>query len=391
MRLRIRPSGWAVVLESVPSLAVIVLIAALFGLAQAAWGRMGRFAGGLGMYFAIAAGARLAWQGVVVACRRYVVTDRYVLRVSGVFARVAASLPVERVQHVVLHRTLLERLTGTGTLGFATAGTGGIEVAWVTVARPLTRLEEVRAVIEGCDPGDRPSGLPAEGLSGRTPGAEGTPQERPAVVVIGLAGGVGAGKSAVARAFAGLGCVVADSDRAAREALDREDVRERLVEWWGEKILGKDGRVDRKKVAGVVFDDPAERERLERLVHPIVRQSRGELVSQAMAAGARAVVIDAPLLFEVGLDAECDAVVFVEAPREVRLARVWETRGWDDAELSRREKVQLPLDDKRERSDYQIVNNAGADRLQAEARRTLDQILVSRRGNGPGEPGPDAG
>lgn len=381
IHIKLGPSGWAVILESLPSLLVFTLLAGLAWITVAAWGRWGVYAGQVLMYLAIAAGARLAWQGVVVACRRYMITDRYVLRVAGVFSRAAASLPVERVQHVVLHRTLLERLTGTGTLGFATAGTGGIEAAWVTIARPLARLEEVRGVLEGARVTGR--GLSSDGIG---PGGD-----RPPPVVIGVAGGIGAGKSEVARAFAEAGCVISDSDKAAREALDRPDVRAMLVGWWGEGILGADGRVDRKRVSAVVFGDPGERRRLEELVHPIVREGRAELIARARAAGAPGVVIDAPLLFEVGLDAECDAVVFVDSPRGVRVARVRETRGWDEAELARREKVQLPLDAKRDRSDYEIVNDAEPERLRAEARRILDQILARARGNGSANAGPGAG
>ncbi len=391
VRLKLRPSGWAVVLESLTSLVVFALVAGLAAIALAAWRQWGAYSGAVLMYLAIAAGARLAWQGIVVACRRYMVTDRYVLRVAGVFSRAAASLPIGRVQHVVLHRTLLERLTGTGTLGFATAGTGGIEVAWVTIARPLARVREVRAVLEGVrmSPGD---GVSEDAVgAGRGLAHAGSRGGRAVPVVIGVAGGIGAGKSEVARAFAAAGCVVSDSDRSAREALDRPDVRATLVGWWGQGILGSDGRIDRKRVSAVVFADPAERARLEGLVHPIVRQSRAELIAQATAAGAPGVVIDAPLLFEVGLDAECDAVVFVDAPRGLRLARVRETRGWDESELARREKVQLPLDAKRDRSDYEIVNDADPERLRAEARRILDQILAKARGNGPASAGLDAG
>lgn len=388
VRLRLRPSGWAVILESLRSFAGIVLLAALVAIPIAAWGRWGVYGGDLVMALAVAAGARLAWQGVVVACRRYVVTDQYVLRVAGVFSRGAASLPIGRIQHVLLHRSLLERLTGTGTLGFATAGTGGIEVAWVTVARPLERLGQVRRVIEGVRMGGVGRVPEDSGLGEAVPLAGGRGVEP---VVIGMAGGIGSGKSEVARAFAEAGCVVADSDKAAREALDRPDVREQLVAWWGAQIVGQDGRVDRRQVAAVVFSDPAELRRLEGLVHPIVRQGRAELVAAARAAGAPGVVIDAPLLFEAGLDQECDAVVFVEAPLAVRQGRVRETRGWDAAELARREKVQLPLDEKRKRSDYEVVNIADADRLRSEARRILDQILALRRGNGSGNPGPCAG
>ncbi|MFG0260707.1 MAG: dephospho-CoA kinase [Phycisphaerales bacterium JB041] len=370
----VRPSVWAVLLESLGSLVVLTLVVSLVTVALLAWGMTGVLWSWVLPVALVAALLRLLWQAVVVACRRYVLTGRYVLRVSGVFNRGAATLPIERVQHVVLVRSLLERLTGTGTLGFATAGTAGIEIAWVTIDRPVRRIEEVRAVVER--DGERAATDP--------PG----PNPRP--VVIGLAGGIGAGKSAVARALAEFGCVVSDSDKAAREALDRQDVRDTLVGWWGPEVLGTDGRVDRKRVAAVVFADPDQRLRLEELVHPIVRQSREELLELARDAGAPGAVIDAPLLFEAGLDAECDAVVFVDAPRQMRLDRVRETRGWDEAELERREKVQIPLDAKRRRSDYEVVNNADPEQLRLRVRRILDQILEEQRGNVPGRSRRDA-
>jgi dephospho-CoA kinase len=352
VRVAIRPSWWAVVLESLAGLGVLALVAALVWLVARAWMPAGAAWDRVRPSAIAAASGLILWRAVVVACRRYVLTDRYVLRVAGVFRRAAASVPVGRVQHVVLVRSLLERLTGTGTLGFATAGTGSVEIAWVTVDRPLARLREVRAVVEGAGP-----------------------------VVIGLAGGVGSGKSEVARAMADRGLLVSDSDRAAREALDRPEVRARLVAWWGEGILGDDGRVDRKRVASIVFGDEAERRRLEGLVHPIVRRGRAELLEEARDSGAPGVVVDAPLLFEAGLDAECDAVVFVEAPAEARRARVRDTRGWDEGEMERREKVQLPLDAKRERSDYVVVNDADLATLRSRVERILDRILETQRRN----------
>ncbi len=175
--------------------------------------------------------------------------------------------------------------------------------------------------------------------------------------VIGLAGGIGAGKSAVARVMAELGCVVSDSDALARAALERDDVRAQLVSWWGEGVISTDGKVDRGAVSRIVFGDDEQRLRLEALVHPLVRVSRGEAIARARDAGARAFVIDAPLLFEAGLDAECDVVVFVDAPREVRLARVREHRGWDEAELDRREAAQLAVEEKRRRADVVVLND----------------------------------
>lgn len=198
------------------------------------------------------------------------------------------------------------------------------------------------------------------------------------IVVIGIAGGVGSGKSEVARVLAGLGAVVIDSDVQARAALERPEVKERLAEWWGAGVLRADGTVDRGAVADIVFKDPAERARLEGLVHPLVRARRADLVREAAEKGARMVVIDAPLLFEAGVDKECDAVIFVDTPREVRLGRVRAARGWDEAELDRRERNQMALREKRARSAYVVENSGDRAELEREVGRVFREVLRGR-------------
>ena len=200
-------------------------------------------------------------------------------------------------------------------------------------------------------------------------------------VVIGLAGGIGSGKSTVARAFEALGCVVSDSDKQAKQALDRDSVRATLSRWWGAEVLDDDGCVDRAHVARIVFEDPSQRARLEDLIHPLIREDRAALVRAA--GGAPAVIVDAPLLFEVWRDAECDAVVFIEAPYADRLARVRASRVWDEAELDRRESAQWPVQRKREASQYVIENGGafdgsgmGAETLRARAETVLETILT---------------
>lgn len=201
--------------------------------------------------------------------------------------------------------------------------------------------------------------------------------------VIGLAGGVGSGKSTVASILAGLGCVVADADALARLALQEPHIRDTIAGWWGPGVLDASGGIDRKAVARIVFDRPEELKRLESLVHPWIRQRQRELFAAAPRE-AKALVIDAPLLFEAGLDRECDAVIFVEADREARLARVSATRGWTAAELDRREGSQLPLDEKRMRADYTVVNDGDLDGLTDQVRRILEQLIARRRGHGKG-------
>lgn len=202
-----------------------------------------------------------------------------------------------------------------------------------------------------------------------------------AMPIIGLAGGVGAGKSAVGECLGRLGCVVIDSDARAKALLDDPAVRDRLARWWGDRVLRPDGTIDREVVAGIVFSDRAQRERLEGLIHPMLADSRAEIIRKAAQSGAVGVVIDAPLLIEAGLDAMCDAVIYVDAPLQERLRRVAESRGWDAAELARRESAQTPLEKKRRRSHYVVRNTGSTDDLCGEVFRVFREIqfAASRR------------
>ncbi|MCC7204502.1 MAG: dephospho-CoA kinase [Phycisphaeraceae bacterium] len=194
--------------------------------------------------------------------------------------------------------------------------------------------------------------------------------------ILGLIGGVGSGKSLVARQFASLGCAVIDADQLARQALDRPAIREQLRQWWGPDVLDEAGRVDRRAMAQRVFSNPQELARLEGLIHPEVHAGRERLRGQYLAdPDVVAIVEDCPLLLEKGIDAGCDVVVFIDAPRDVRLARVAASRGWAEAELDRREKNQWPLDKKVQRADYVIKNDAGVQECLTQTRRVLSQIL----------------
>lgn len=196
--------------------------------------------------------------------------------------------------------------------------------------------------------------------------------------IIGIAGGVGSGKTTVARMLGDLGCVVVHSDDLARLALRQPDVRDAIASWWGPGVLDSSGEVDRGAVARIVFARPAERKRLESLVHPWIEERRREIFDGA-PPGTPALVIDAPLLFEAGLDAECDAVIFVETDRAARLARLGETRGWNQDELDKREDSQLGLDEKRSRSDYVIVNDGDLQALREQVGRILKHMTQDRR------------
>ncbi len=192
--------------------------------------------------------------------------------------------------------------------------------------------------------------------------------------VIGLIGGIGSGKSTVGRCLATHGCLVSDSDALARQAFLDDTIRQTLRQWWGDDIFNDDGSINRAAVAAIVFKDLNQRERLEALVHPWIEKRRIQQFHDA-SDDTVAFVIDAPLLLEAGLDTACDAVIFVDTPREIRLQRVAATRGWDDAELARREESQLSLDEKRSRADYVIRNDEDEVVLEARVAAVLEQIL----------------
>ena len=196
--------------------------------------------------------------------------------------------------------------------------------------------------------------------------------------IIGLVGGIGSGKSYIANLFADEGCMVIDSDAAVTEAYHRPEVREKIRQWWGGQVLLPNGHVNRKEIAKLVFSDEQQRRQLEGLIHPIVAELRDDQMRQgADDASVKAYVWDTPLLLETGLGHQCDAIVFVEAPEAQRIERVRRTRGWDEAELRRREKLQMPLDKKLDMANDIVRNTAGADEeVRNQVRKVLSRILA---------------
>lgn len=193
------------------------------------------------------------------------------------------------------------------------------------------------------------------------------------VPVIGLVGGVGSGKSAVAAALARRGGRVVDADALGHAALREPALAAAVLARWPQ-VAGADG-IDRAKLAAVVFADDAARDALEALVHPwIVRRIREGVA----AAREPFVVIDAPLLLEAGLRGDCDLVVYVDAPAAERARRV-AARGWPADELVRREAAQMPLEEKRRLADVVLDNGGSPAALDAQVERLLERFCVAPR------------
>lgn len=194
--------------------------------------------------------------------------------------------------------------------------------------------------------------------------------------VVGLLGGIGAGKSTVAQFLVERGAAEIDSDRLNTEELAQSEVVQTLVGWWGEGILEGSGEVDRKAVANRVFGSDGQRRKLEAFLHPRIGRRRARLLARYQQdPDCRLIVLNSPLLLEAGLDRLCDTLVFVACDRKRRLERVRRIRGWSSEELDRREKLQKPLDWKRDRADHVLENNTSLDRLRSQTHNLFLKLL----------------
>jgi dephospho-CoA kinase len=204
------------------------------------------------------------------------------------------------------------------------------------------------------------------------------------IPVIGLTGGVAAGKSVVAGFFAQQGSVIIDADTIGHELLADPAVRNRIAARFGDGVLawadskpGAAPAIDRGALGAIVFADPEQRRALEGILHPRMRARFLSAIHRAMAArcyGADSVVLDAAILLEAGWDDLCDLVVFVDAPREERMARALRQRGWTKSAFEAREGAQWPCDEKRRRSTVVIANSADVDSLRREVARLLRRL-----------------
>ena len=183
-------------------------------------------------------------------------------------------------------------------------------------------------------------------------------------LVIGLLGGMGSGKSRVAAEFAKHGARIINADQLGHDALRESAIREELVQRWGREILDGNGEIVRGRVAGIVFADEAERQALERVVHPyITRRIREEITNAQNDPGVKLIVLDAAIMLETGWDRDCDRLVYVHAPRAARLRRLADQRGWSEKEVESRESAQSSLTEKATRADCAIDNSESPDSL----------------------------
>jgi dephospho-CoA kinase len=198
--------------------------------------------------------------------------------------------------------------------------------------------------------------------------------------VVGLTGGLASGKSTFAAALRARGVPVLDADAIARDVVrPGAPALDEIVRAFGPGVLDASGALDRRAVAAQVFADPEARRRLEAITHPAIRRVMLEETMRLAAAGHALAFYDAPLLFEVGLDAALDAVVVVWAPRDEQRARAVARGGLSPEEADARLASQLPLDEKARRADFVVANDGAPEALDAKAARLLEDL---RKGQG---------
>jgi len=196
------------------------------------------------------------------------------------------------------------------------------------------------------------------------------------VFKVGLTGNVGSGKSTVLQLFRSFGAATIDSDVLAREAVrPGTDALQRIVKRFGRDMLLPDGSLDRAALRRRVMAKATEREALNAIVHPVVALLTQDQERAAQRAGARIVVHDVPLLFEVLDPATFDAVVLVDAPVALRQERLMTTRGLSAAEADDLIGAQAPAEPKRARSHFVIDNDGPRAALETAARAVWDELL----------------
>ncbi len=198
------------------------------------------------------------------------------------------------------------------------------------------------------------------------------------MLTLGLVGGIASGKSQVAQILSDLGAVVIDADRAGHEVLREPDVIAAAKARWGDGVLEASGQISRRAVARIVFaaGNREERRFLEELTHPRIERRLEQALAdvKAQQPSPRAIVLDAALLFEAGWDKLCDKIVFVDAPRDVRLERAV-VRGWSADQFASREAAQMPVGEKRSRADIVIRNTRTLQSLREVVRLTWHDLL----------------
>ncbi len=197
------------------------------------------------------------------------------------------------------------------------------------------------------------------------------------MIVIGVTGGVGTGKSTVAGMLKQCGAAVVDADVIAHQAMEpKRLVWREIVRAFGREVLNQDETVNRRRLAAVVFRDSPRRKQLEQIVHPrVLRDMKRQLHRLRRSRRLKAVVLDVPLLLEVGATQLVDALIVVTVPPDVQRARLRRKHGWTEEETQERIDAQWDLSAKVALADHVVDNSDGVDATRTQVRRIWKQLV----------------
>ena len=195
------------------------------------------------------------------------------------------------------------------------------------------------------------------------------------MIVIGLTGGIGTGKSEVTSFLAELGASVIDADVVGHEVYRKgTEGHSAVIDRFGPGVVGAEGEINRAALGRLVFGDPQALARLNSLVHPRIRKAVRERLSALRGAGAEVVVLEAAVLLEAGWEDMVDEVWVVEAPWEAVMSRLRPRFGGDEQAIAVRAGAQMTQEDRRRAADVTILNDGSMDRL----RRRVERVYKAR-------------
>jgi dephospho-CoA kinase len=184
------------------------------------------------------------------------------------------------------------------------------------------------------------------------------------MILIGLTGNIGTGKSTVREILAGLGATTIDSDKLGHELLDNSNkIYKELVDMFGQSIVGEDNKIDRKKLADIAFRDKAAQLQLNRIMHATIDEEVRRRIEQSRKHGDRVVVIEAALLIEANMNLTMDLIWVTTAPRDVILNRLKSQKGLSEDEILARFDKQMPQEEKMTYADAVIDTDCSLEEL----------------------------
>ena len=194
--------------------------------------------------------------------------------------------------------------------------------------------------------------------------------------IIGILGGISSGKTTLANLFTRQNASLIDADKIARQVTDKPNIINSITKAFGNEVLDPKGKLDRKKLAKIVFQDKILTDKLNKIVHPeVLNEIEQKILEFLDDSKTKIIVLDIPLLLEIGWEKKCDILVFIHCNQELRLKRAAQRGVASGEDLKNRENLQISLDKKRDIADYIVNNNSKESAMAEQVQEIINKIL----------------